>query len=253
METTQNKKMVTEETVQALEHRDDEINLVELFFRLLEKAKHIILAAVIGAILAGVYTQVFVTPLYTATAKLYVVNVGGTSINLSDLQIGSELTADYKEVFNNWHVHELVLQKLGLSYSYGKMSDMLDVSSPSGTRILYIKVTSPDPNEAKLIADTYAEVAQEFIATTMDTEEPNIFEEALLPSAPVSPSMVKNVAVGFILGAFIACAIITIIFLLDDKVRTSEDVERYFGMSTLGMLPLQSHKSHPKKKTGGAA
>lgn len=79
------------------------------------------------------------------------------------------------EVFKNWHVHEMVIQRLGVNYSYKQLSNMVSVSNPTDTRILYITVTDADPNEAKLIADTYAQVAKEFIATTMDTEEPNPF------------------------------------------------------------------------------
>lgn len=94
-------------------------------------------------------------------------------------------------------MHERVIQKLGLPYDYREIRDMLDVTNPHDTRILYITITSPDPQEAKEIADTYADVAQEFIATTMDTKRPTLFEEALLPISPVSPSMVKNIMTGF--------------------------------------------------------
>ena len=100
------------------DHDEVEIDLVELMYRLLEKAKFIVLAALIGAILSGAYTLWFVTPLYSATAKLYVVNSNANSvIDLSALQIGTQLASDYKEVFSNWHVHERVLEKLGLSYT----------------------------------------------------------------------------------------------------------------------------------------
>ena len=231
-----------------------EIDLLELFYRLVENVRYIIIAAVIGGLLAWLYTTMFIDPLYTATAKLYVLNTGSTSINVQDLQLSNYLASDYQEVFKNWHVHDMVIERLNLPYTYKQMSNMLSVSNPTNTRILYISVTTKDPAQSKLIADTYASVAQEFIATTMDTREPNVFEEALLPSAPSSPNKSRNLVIGILLGVIIACGIIVLRYLTDDKIHSSEDVEKYIGLPCLGMLPLQDIKNNSKakqKKKGG--
>ncbi len=125
---------------------------------------------------------------------------------------------------------------------------MVSVTNPTNTRILYIKVTATDPDEATQIADKYAEVAQAFIATTMDTREPSLFEKALRPSAPSSPSKSRNVLIGFFLGAFLAIGIITVRFILDDKIHSSEDVEKYIGIPTLGVLPMQQNRFSAQQK-----
>ncbi len=214
-----------------------EIDLVALFTRYLEKIHWILLMAVLGAVIAGVLVFTVITPIYQATSKIYIVG-SDTTISLSDLQIGSNLAADYQEVFKNWHVHELVDKRLNLNYSYTKLANMISVSNPSNTHVLYVSVKSPDPAEAKLIADTYAQVAREFIAAKMDMREPNIFEEAKLPSAPVSPNKTRDVVIGFLLGALLAMAIITVKFLADDRIMTGEDISK-LGLVTLGMIPLQ--------------
>lgn len=220
-----------------------EIDLVELMYRLLEKWAIIVLSCILGAVIACAYTLFMVTPQYTATSKLYVVNSKDSAINLSDLQIGNYLASDYMEVFSNWHVHEMVLERLGLPYSYKQLSNMITVTNPNDTRILYIKAVSPDPQEAKDLADTYAEVAREFIAVKMDTEQPNIFEEALLPTAPSSPNKTKNVLLGFLLGMVVSCGIIILQFLMDDRLRSSDDIEKYVQLPTLGMMPKQNKKA----------
>ena len=231
------------------EEADVEIELVELFYRLIEKLKYIVAASVLFALLALLITVFGITPKYSATSKLYVTNAKDSAINLSDLQIGTYLAADYQEVFQNWHVHERVIQRLNLPYSYKQLSDMLSVTNPSGTRILYISITAEDPDEAKLVADTYAKVAQEFITATMETEEPNIFQEALKPSAPSSPSLTRNVVLGFLLGMLFSCGVIVVMFITDDRIRTSEDIERYIELPTLGVVSLQSsNKVMPKNK-----
>ena len=223
----------------ATDDDEAEIDLGALFYRFLEKAHWIILCALIGAAIAGALVFKVITPIYQATAKIYIVG-SDTTISLSDLQIGSNLAADYQEVFKNWHVHELVDKRLNLDYSYSKLSGMLTVTNPSNTHVLYVSVKSPDPQEAKLIADTYAQVAREFIAAKMDMREPNIFEEAKLPDKPVSPQKTRDIIIGFLVGALLAMAIITIKFLSDDRIRTTEDIEKVGKLPTLGLIPLQN-------------
>ena len=230
--------------------KEVEIDLVELFYRILENVRYIILASLIGAIVMFAVTVTLMTPMYQTTSKLYVLN-SSSSITLQDLQIGTNLAADYQEVFDNWNLHELAIQrleKLGREYTYTEISGMIAVSQPNSQRVMYITATSPDPDEVKLLADTYADVAREFIATRMDTKEPNIFQYALRPNAPYSPNRTRNTALGFILGALIAIAIITLRYIMDDKIHSSEDIEKHLGMPALGVMPLNKTKSRSQRK-----
>ena len=246
MATVDEKKIVAQGTIsenkaitKPTSSNEIEIDLVALFYRFLEKAHWIVLAALAGAAIAFAIVNYLVTPIYQATAKIYIVG-SDTTISLTDLQIGSNLAADYKEVFKNWHVHELVDKRLDLDYSYTKLSQMVTATNPSGTHVLYVSVQSPDPNEAKLMADTYAQVAREFIAAKMDMREPNVFEEARMPTQPVTPQKTRDIIIGFIIGALLAIAIITINFISDDRIRTTEDIEKVGKLPTLGLIPLQN-------------
>lgn len=236
-----------------------EIDLVELFFRVLEKAHWIGLSAVICAIFAAVYVLVFATPIYTASSKLYVLNASDSVINMSDLQIGSSLATDYVEVFTNWHVHDIVIQRLGLDYNYNEIEKMVSAKNASGSRILTITTTSSNPQEAKDLANTYANVAREFIAVKMGTDQPNVFEEARLPDKPSAPNKTRTVILGFLLGAFLAIAVVVILFIVDDRVRSAESIEKHLNMPVLGMMPeqrgsstigMETNKKTKKRKAG---
>ena len=230
-----------------------EIDLGELFLRLLDKWYIIVAAALIGTLISGIWTFYFVTPMYEATTKLYILNSTNSAINLSDLQIGSQLAADYPYVFQNWYVHEKVIEELGLSYNYKEIGNMVKVNNPSGTRLLDITVTSPDPKEAQLLANTYAKVGREFISAVMKTEEPTVFQEARVPERPSSPSKTRNLIIGFLLGAIIACAFIVIDFIQDDKVRTADDITKLLGLPTLGVVTMQSGMSGDNSRNSKGA
>ena len=218
---------------------DDEmaIDLVDLFYRLLASWKLIVCLALVFAIAAGVYTVYFVTPLYRATSIIYVLSPESI-VNLSSLQLGNALTSDYIKVFDMWEVHEEVISNLNLDYSYSQMKKMLSVTNTSGTRMLDISVTSPSRTEAATIANEYAKVASEYIHETMAIDKPSIMSVALEPTNPISPNKVRNVAIGFILGALLAAGIVILRYLMDDKLKTVEDIRQYTGLTTLAVVPI---------------
>lgn len=230
------------------------IDWISLFFRLLENIHWILLSAVLFGLATGLYVKLFVTPLYKATSKIYIAG-SETTISLSDIQLGSSLAKDYQEVFKIWHVHEMVDERLDLDYSYSKLASMVSISNPDGSHLLYINVESSDPTEAKLLADTYAEVVQEFISEKMELRKPQLLEVAQVPSRPISPNLKSSILKAFILGAFAAAAVVAFIFLLDDKIRTSEDVEKTTGLATFGMISrqekLQDQAPYPSTEAEG--
>lgn len=235
-------------TYLASDSNETEIDLGELLLRFLEHIKFIILLAILGASIAAVYTLYFVTPLYEATSKLYIVNSKDSAINLSDLQIGTYLASDYIEVFKTWEVHEAVIQNLNLGYSYKQLASMLTIENPNGTRILNITVLSPMPQQAADIANEYAAVAIRYIADTMSTDEPNVMSVALVPTNTASPNLTKNILVGFFFGIVLSAAIITIRFLTDDKIKSIDDVQRYTGLAVLAIIPALSFANKKKWK-----
>jgi capsular polysaccharide biosynthesis protein len=216
------------------------IDLVDLFYRLLANWKLIVCLALVFAIGAGVYTIYFVTPMYRATSIIYVLSPESI-VNVSSLQLGTALTSDYIKVFDMWEVHEEVISNLNLNYSYSKIRSMLSVTNSSGTRMLDISFTSPSPAEAAAVANEYAKVASKYIQDTMATDKPNIMSVALEPTNPVSPSRVRNIALGFILGALLAAGIVVFRFLMDDKIKTTEDIRQYAGLVTLAVVPIDEN------------
>jgi len=132
LKTAKEEQRTQQESSEGFSHGSAD-ELLELSYLVLSRFKYILLAAVLTAILFGVYAFYIVQPVYSSTAKLYIMGQNSSSI-LADLQIGSYLTMDYQEVFKTWEVHEMVRKQLNLSYTYKEMQSMLTVSNPSDTR-----------------------------------------------------------------------------------------------------------------------
>ena len=213
------------------------IDLVELFYRLIENFKFVIIMAVIGAVVGGAYAKFFTTPIYSATSKLYVLSTEEQNVTTSDLTVGSQLSVDYTEVFKNWEVHSAVREALGLSYTNSQLSSMLTISIPSNTRIIYINIKCTDAQQAADIANAYAEAAKDFIEKNMKTSDPSIFSTATVPEYSISSGAFHYIMLGFVGGFALSVALITLLLIVDDRPRSPEDVAKYSGVPTLTVIP----------------
>ena len=223
------------------------IDLVELFYYLLSKLHFLLLGMIAGAVLLGAYASSSITPIYTATSKLYIMGSTGSSI-IADLQIGTVLTMDYQEVFKTWEVHQMVNEALGTNYSYSALQSMISVSNPEDTRILYITARHPDSQTAADIANAYATAAKRFIVQTMKTDEPSTFSIALVPGTASGGGITGYVIRGVLLGTVLAGGLLVLVFLLDSRPKSPEDVMRYANIPTLAVIPASPHLSGAKTR-----
>ena len=231
-------------------NQDDEIeiDLKELFYVIKQKLWIILLTGIVGAVSIGLYTAMVMKPVYTSSAMLYIVNKTTTLTSLTDLQLGTQLTKDYKVLVTSRPVTAQVITNLDLNLSHEQLVKKIKVDNPTDTRILTISVEDTDPYMAKSIADEFASVASARMAEIMDSVPPNIVEEAYLPTQKTKPSITKNTMIGGIAGIFLAGAVILVLFVMNDAIKTPEDVEKYLGLNTLATIPVFEDETGAKKK-----
>ena len=216
-----------------------EIDLREIFQLLLSKCWIILLVGVILAAGTGLVCKFLVTPIYSSTTQLCITGSNTTLSSLADLQIGSQLTQDYIVVAQSRPVVEQVINNLDLDMTYEDLLGVTTIENPSDTRILQITVTDPDPYMAKQIVDQYATVSKKRIADLMDIAEPGVISEGYADDQKVSPTTGKNAVIAGVLGVVLASAFFIVRFLMDDTIKSSEDIEKYLGLNTLALLPFE--------------
>lgn len=228
----------------ALQQAEETIDLAELFYLLTSRLWQIVLALILGGALGLGYTRMLVTPMYQATAKLYIVSASSNSlVSLTDLQIGSQLTSDYQQLITVRPLLEDVIADLGLELAPAQLREMISIENPNSTRILNLTVRSDDPQLAADIANELAHQAIIYLPRIMACEQPNVAESALAPSAPYSPSYPRNLVLGAAAAALLYCGGLVLFFLLDDTLTTPDQVERYYGVQPLAVLPENGRKS----------
>lgn len=221
------------------EQDEIEIDLRELLCVVLSRLWLIILVGVVFAGGTAGYCKFIATPLYTSTTQLYILGSSAGISSLTDLTMGAQIAQDYIVVTQSRPVVEEVIRNLELDMDYEELLDVTTVENLSNTRMLSISVTDPDPTLAKEIVDQYARVSGARIAEIMEISEPRVVERGYVADKKTSPATTKNTVIAGILGLVLAAAIVVIRHLLDDTIKSADDIERYLGINTLGTLPIE--------------
>lgn len=243
---------------QLLENDEMEIDLAELLRVYLQKWWMIAMAALLGFALAAGITKFAITPKYQSQAMLYILTKTTSVTSMVDLQIGAAITGDFEIIATSKPVIDKAISSIKqsekITFTRKEIQDMLTVTNQDDTRILQIRAVHENPEYACMVANAIAEATAERMAEIMKSDPPTTVEKAEVESEPISPSLLKNSLIGFMLGAILVCAVLTVHYMMNDNIKTDEDVERYLGEVTLAMIPLvkkKENKEDYKNMKGG--
>lgn len=230
---------------------EDTIDLGAIFNLLLARIGWIILMGVLVGIVAFVITKFVIVPKYTTSTQILVINENknaadsaGNAVNFSNIQSSTYLAKDYVYMITSKPVMQQVISELGLQdISYSDLASQISVTTPDDTRILIISVTDENPVKAKQIADSVRENSIEHIQSVIGTDTVRSIDGdigAVIPTSQSSPNVKRDTILGVLLGIIIACAIIILRYILDDSIKTEEDVHNRIGLSVLVNMPFKN-------------
>lgn len=225
-----------------------EIDLKDLFFVLLNQWYLFILSGLLCAVIGLVISMFFIPEKFESKTSIYIYNHQTENMTYTDLQTGSTLTKDYEVLVKGRTVLESAVEKLGLELTYEEINEMVSVNVPDSTRIVEISVKTTDPYLSRDIADAVREVSSKSIGEVMGVDAVNVVETANLPEKKCSPNIKKYTLAGGALGLALSVSIAVIMYLLNDTIRTQDDVEKYLGLSTLGIIPMDETLAASEKK-----
>ena len=217
-----------------------EIDVVQMLKVLWKRKLMIALVAIATGALAFGFSSFVVKPQFTSTTRIYVVNRNqGDKPGLSnqDLQAGSYLVKDYREIILSQDVLEKVVTEQNLKFDAKALAKKIQVTVPADTRIVSISVKDGNPEEASRIANGLREVAAQKIISVTKVSDVTTLEEARPALSPSSPNIRRNTILGVGVGAGIVILLAISIEVLDDRVKRPEDIEEVMHISLLGVIP----------------
>lgn len=222
------------------ENQAVEIDVFAMLKTLWKRKFSIVLVALVFAIAAFGYSAFLAKKEYQSTSRIYVVsrqNQDNNALTNSDLQAGSYLVKDYREIILSQNVLTQAIEELKLDMTPAELSKKISVSVPTDTRILSITAKDGNPKEAARIANGLRNVAAEKIISVTKVSDVTTLDEAEVPQTPSSPNIRRNVLLGFIAGAGLMVVLMVVVEVLDDRVKRPEDIEELMGLTLLGIVP----------------
>lgn len=222
------------------ENQAVEIDVFAMLKTLWKRKFSIVLVALVFAIAAFGYSAFLAKKEYQSTSRIYVVsrqNQDNNALTNSDLQAGSYLVKDYREIILSQNVLSQAIEELKLDMTPAELSKKISVSVPTDTRILSITAKDGNPKEAARIANGLRNVAAEKIIAVTKVSDVTTLDEAEVPQSPSSPNIRRNVLLGFIAGAGLMVVLMVVVEVLDDRVKRPEDIEELMGFTLLGIVP----------------
>ncbi len=217
-----------------------QLDIMLLLRRIWEKKVLIVLVTLIFTAVSLAVSIFLVTPQYSSTTKVYVVNQTKDekkAITTQDVQLGSLLVKDYKEIILSNKVMEEAAEKSGTDLTAKELAKKVSVEAPKDTRIISITVQDKDPQVASDLANTVKEVSADQIKEVTKIEDVTTLEEAKAANSPSSPNIPRNGILATALGFILAVAGVVLFELLDDRVKRAEDIEETMGLVLLGVVP----------------
>ncbi len=230
---------------------EDTIDVLDLIKYLWSKVLILILAFIVGAMGAGVYTAYFITPQYQASSMVYIFNKSASIASIADLEIGSQITADFQIIAKTREVIDASTYAIGLNVPYEAVVGKVSISNPGDSRILRITVTDSDPKLAADLSNSIAHQLSLRVADVMSTQAPSVVEAAVVPKYPVGPNIRKNVILGGagLMTAF--AAVIVVLYLLDDSIKNEDDIEKYLKLNVVASVPLVAGSGYASSRKKG--
>ena len=220
-----------------------EISLEEILEVLKKNWKMLMVCTLIAALLGFAVNQFVLSPTYTASSRLYIMNTtqasnynpnGEVVINQSDLNSSLMLSKDYVEILKSDRVTKAAAKRMGLM---DLQEYDISVNSANDTRMIRIVVTGEDQKGVAKLANILTEEFTACVQQIMHMDNVTVIDAATLPSTPSGPAKAKNTVLAAMVGLFLALAVAFLRYFLDTTIKTADDVQRYLDLPILAKIP----------------
>lgn len=220
-----------------------EIDLIKMAKAIWKKAWLVVGSSIIGAVLALLFTALFITPQYRSSVMFYVNNSSmslgdaALSITSSDISASRGLVQSYIIILKSRETLMDVIDYADIDRTYPEVSNMLSADAVNKTEIFQVTVSSEDPKEAEKIANAVAYILPKRISSIIEGTSAKIVDSAIVAARPSSPSYTKNVTIGFLAGFMLSVGSILLWMLVDITIRTEEDITQNCKYPILSSVP----------------
>lgn len=230
--------MVNDRVERADVREMEEIDLLELFRAILKHIKLIIVLCILFGVGGFFGTKLLITPTYTASTSIYLtpqISESG-SLDYNSQMANSKLVTNVVNLLTQNNIMSEVAKDVGLE-SAKNVKDALTVSNETNTEIITITATTTDPKLSKDIANSTVSTFINRMQKNLNVRNIEVVDKAKLSYVPSGPNVKKNTLLATMAGFVFGCGYAVLKFLLDNRLRTKEEAEKYLGVPVFCEIP----------------
>lgn len=232
-----------------------EISVKDLFQLYLSKLWLIGIAVVIGTGSAFGFTKLFVPLKYSSHISMYVQSYTGLSESVesyNDISKSKQLINTYVQVLKDDAVMESVGEALLSEFDESVISEnfamadgkikpaslksVISITTVEDTSAVNISATTQNAELSAAICNELCRQANNFTTKAIGVGEIKSIDTAKVYPDPVSPNILKNTVIGAAVAFFIAAALIFVIYILDNTVKSAESLSREYEKAVVGEI-----------------
>ena len=221
---------------------EETIDLREYFGIIKKRFWIIALLAIVSAFVSGVISFFMLNPVYEAKSTL-IVNTDKQeetqTVTGDQITVTQKLAVTYGEIIKSRIVLDEVIKNLKLKTTYESLSGQITVSPVKDTQIISISVQDTNPTKARDIANQIPRVFTKEAKRITKANDVQVIDKAILPKNPIKPNKVMNVLIAFVLGTMVGLFIVFLLEYLDNKIKTTQDIEKHLGLPVIGVIPME--------------
>lgn len=189
---------------------------------------------------------------YQSTSSVFVLRQTDNETTSQDVSVATNLINDCIEVVTSESVLERVIADQNLALSTAQLRRMIHAENEASTRVLYITVTANDPEEAANITNSLSHTLCDYFNEYLlgGQNQLKLIDEGRVSTQESNPVSMLMVLLFAFAGAMVLYVVFLVVFLMDDKINTPEDVQKHLGVGVLGEIPDKNEVHRKKHKKG---
>ena len=214
------------------------IDLKDLFDYYKSKLGVVILFVVLVGILGCLYGLFIQKPMYKSSTSIVLISEAkdNSQLTYNDVSVNQNLVSTYSEIVKSKRVLSQVINNLNLNYTYGTLSNNIEVSSVTGTQIIKITVTDENSKTAMKVANEIGKVFAKEIPELYNISNVNILDTAEQPSSAYNVNITKQSAISLLAGLVLGLGVVFVMYYFDRSVKNSSQIEDKLKLPVLATV-----------------
>lgn len=214
------------------------IDLKDLFDYYKSKLGVVILFVVLVGILGCLYGLFIQKPMYKSSTSIVLISEAkdNSQLTYNDVSVNQNLVSTYSEIVKSKRVLGQVINNLNLNYTYGALSNNIEVSSVTGTQIIKITVTDENSKTAMKVANEIGKVFAKEIPELYNISNVNILDTAEVAPSAYNVNITKQSAISLLAGLVLGLGVVFVMYYFDRSVKNASQIEDKLKLPVLATV-----------------